>query len=165
MNVDLRERVRAARKADLEVVRSLLRDADLPETGVDEALAEMVVLEDAGIVVAAAALERYDDAALLRSVVVAESRRGAGIARAIVADRVQHAADTGARSVYLLTTTAAGFFARLGFEAIDRGDLPRAVAGSEEFVSLCPASAVVMRRRTGAAGSTSFENGDSDERD
>jgi amino-acid N-acetyltransferase len=153
--------VRAAREADLETVRSLLRNADLPEVGVDDALAEMVVHEEAGVVVAAATLERYGDSALLRSVVVTPSRRGTGIARALVANRVQHAADTGAPSVYLLTTTAAGFFTRLGFEAVDRGDVPRPVAESDEFVSLCPASAVVMRRRNGSAGDTDVDTGGS----
>jgi len=38
------------------------------------------------------------------------------------------------------------FFARLGFVAIRRDDVPGGVRASEEFASLCPASATVMHR-------------------
>ena len=49
-------------------------------------------------------------------------------------------------AVYLLTTTADGFFPRFGFSRITRDDVPDSVKGSVEFRSACPASAVVMRK-------------------
>jgi len=50
-----------------------------------------------------------------------------------------------------LTTTAEGFFPKFGFERIPRADVPARVQESVEFVSACPASAVVMRNTLVAA--------------
>jgi N-acetylglutamate synthase-like GNAT family acetyltransferase len=44
----------------------------------------------------------------------------------------------------LLTQTARDFFAHLGYRVIDRSEAPEEVQGSEEFRSLCPASATCM---------------------
>lgn len=139
--------MRAARADDLAAIEQLLAAADLPVEGVAGALADAVVAERDGRVVAAAALERLGDAALLRSVVVDPALRGAEVGSALVADRLQHAAATGAGDVYLLTTTAEAFFAARGFERVERTAAPAAVAASSEFASLCPASAAFMCRR------------------
>jgi amino-acid N-acetyltransferase len=60
---------------------------------------------------------------------------------------VELARSGGARELYLLTTTAEGYFPRLGFERIARDELPAALAASEELRGACPASAVTMRLR------------------
>ena len=52
----------------------------------------------------------------------------------------------GIRDAYLLTTTAAPFFSRYGYQAADRATAPDAIAASREFASLCPASAAYMTR-------------------
>jgi amino-acid N-acetyltransferase len=52
--------------------------------------------------------------------------------------------------VYLLTTTAQAFFARLGFEIIERSSVPETVQQSVEFKGACPASAIAMRRPVGS---------------
>ena len=44
----------------------------------------------------------------------------------------------------LLTQTARDFFAHLGYRVIERTEAPEEVQGSEEFRSLCPASAICM---------------------
>ena len=49
--------------------------------------------------------------------------------------------------LYLLTTTAEEFFARCGYEPIDRSRVPEAIRATAEFQSLCPASSVCMRKR------------------
>ena len=54
----------------------------------------------------------------------------------------------GVRDAYLLTTTAADFFARLGFVGIDRAAAPPAIAATAQVAALCPAEAVLMRRDT-----------------
>jgi amino-acid N-acetyltransferase len=53
--------------------------------------------------------------------------------------------------VFLLTTTAEGFFPRFGFEAVRHADVPASVQASVEFQSACPASAIVMRKRLAPA--------------
>ncbi|WP_049981516.1 arsenic resistance N-acetyltransferase ArsN2 [Halolamina rubra] len=92
-------------------------------------------------------LERYDDAALLRSAVVAEPHRGQGYGRAAVRALEARASDAGVGTLYLLTTTAAGFFAGLGYERVERDSVPASMRESAEFSELCPSSATVLRRR------------------
>jgi amino-acid N-acetyltransferase len=94
-------------------------------------------------------LELTGDEALLRSLVVEAPVRGAGGGRALVAAAEAHARRSGARSVYLLTTTAAAFFERLGYVRVDRDSAPGAIRATREFSTLCPASAVLMVKRLG----------------
>ena len=100
-----------------------------------------------GRVVGSAALEVYEDGALLRSVAVDASRRGAGLGSELTAAAIRLAEALRAPALYLLTTTADGYFPKFGFESISRAEVPPAVQTSVEFVSACPASAIVMRKR------------------
>lgn len=52
----------------------------------------------------------------------------------------------GVETLYLLTTTAAGFFADRGYERVDRSVVPAPVRGTTQFSTLCPESATVMRK-------------------
>lgn len=83
---------------------------------------------------------------LLRSVVVAPDLRGAGVGAALVASLVEQARSSGAERLWLLTTGASAFFARLGWTIVDRETAPDAIRASDQFVSLCPASATLMMR-------------------
>jgi amino-acid N-acetyltransferase len=138
--------LRAARAEDLGPVLERLRAASLPEDGVAEAFGGFVVAEEQGTIVGAAGLERWGDYALLRSVVVAPEVQGRGVGAALVEGALQAAREGGARAVYLLTTTADGYFPRHGFRAITRAEVPAALQESVEFRSACPESAVVMVR-------------------
>ena len=51
------------------------------------------------------------------------------------------------QALYLLTTTAEGYFPKFGFERITRAEVPPSVQASVEFATACPASAIVMRKR------------------
>ena len=44
------------------------------------------------------------------------------------------------------TKTAAEFFARQGYQVIERSAAPQDMQGSEEFRSLCPSSATCMAK-------------------
>lgn len=83
---------------------------------------------------------------LLRSVVVAPAARRAGVARRLVAALEVAARADGAERLWLLTTSAATVFDRLGWRRVARTDAPAVVTGSAQFASLCPASAVCMAR-------------------
>jgi amino-acid N-acetyltransferase len=98
-------------------------------------------------VVGAAVVERYADDGLLRSVVVASSQRGEGNGQRLVAAVEAAAADAGIRSLYLLTEKATGFFADLGYRAVDRRAVPGPLHESDEFSVLCPIDAAVMMKR------------------
>jgi len=83
---------------------------------------------------------------LIRSVVVAPERRGQAYGKAVAQTLERLAGEDGAQRLHLLTTGAAPFFARLGYEAKDRAEAPAAIAASEEFKGLCPASAAYMTK-------------------
>jgi len=89
-------------------------------------------------------IEMCGDCALLRSLAVAESARSTGLGRALVARAEEHARSSGARSLYLLTTTAETFFHRLGYIASPRETAPPGIRESREFADICPASSAFM---------------------
>jgi amino-acid N-acetyltransferase len=95
----------------------------------------------------ASSAARYWDGALLRSVAVEASMQGRGVGRKLVAATVKLAHTRHVSAIYLLTTTADGFFSRLGFDRVTRADVPTQVPQSIEFLSACPSSATVMRKR------------------
>jgi len=87
-------------------------------------------------------IESYDDQGLLRSLVVGGEHRGRGYARALVEFAVWQAKAKEMHELWLLTTTAAGLFGRLGWNRRDRGEAPEAIAASQAFSSLCPSTAI-----------------------
>ena len=97
-------------------------------------------------IVGAGALQRFGATALLRSVVVAGTARGVGLGSRIVRELERRALAAGVRELILLTETAGPFFERQHYRAIERRDVPARVQASEEFRSLCPASAACMSR-------------------
>jgi amino-acid N-acetyltransferase len=83
---------------------------------------------------------------LLRSVVVPAGLRGGGHGRRLAEALTRQAGLDGAERLWLLTTSADPFFARLGWQATDRASAPEVIRASRQFSELCPASAVLMRR-------------------
>ena len=139
--------IRPATSSDLTAVQSLLRDASLPLDGVEDFFpGNYAVGERAGMVVGAIGVERYGDYGLLRSAVVTETERGSGLGARLTRERLDWGRAQNMRSIYLLTTRAAPFFERIGFARIDRHEVPAEVQAAPEFATICPASAVVMRR-------------------
>ena len=137
----------AANDADLPAVHTLLDRVHLPLEGVDDHLKTILVARDGSEVVGTAALELYADGALLRSVAVDPARQGQRLGHQLTEAALSLARSHGAPAVFLLTTTAEGFFPRFGFEPIARDDVPASVQASVEFQSACPASAIAMRYR------------------
>lgn len=135
----------AARLEDVAALVELLEAADLPTAGLaDNFPAGYVVAWQGETLVGAAGLEVYENVGLLRSVVVAPSQQGTGLGRALVSDRLAAAATANLERVYLLTTTAATYFRRLGFEDTPRPTSPVALLLSPEFAGVCPALATCL---------------------
>ena len=138
--------ISAAEPGDAPIIAALLREANLPHEDFAEHLGHFLVARCAGEVAGAVGFEPHGSDALLRSLVVAPAHRGGGLGGELV-DRLAAAARSrGVKQLYLLTTTAEAFFARRGFRKIVRQAVPAAIAGTKEFNSLCPVSAVCMRR-------------------
>ena len=104
------------RLQDLPDIRALLHGAGL-DSEVDHLISRFFVTRENGRVVGCAALEEHDGAGLLRSVAVDPAHRGRGLAHGLVTGLIQRARVHGLTAVYLLTDTAAGYFARHGFHA------------------------------------------------
>jgi len=138
-----------ATTGDLPAVRRLLEAQDLPLDDLDSHVATMVVARDDDGIIGAAAVELYAGGALLRSVVVSPAAQGQGLGHRLTEAALDLAKTRGVETAFLLTTTAEGFFPKLGFELISRDDVPESVQASVEFQSACPASATVMRKRLG----------------
>lgn len=91
-------------------------------------------------------LEIHGRDALLRSLAVEEAARGRGCGKALVAALEAHAREHGVRRIFLLTTSAARFFEKLGYRAIARAVAPASIRATAEFSALCPESAVAMAK-------------------
>ncbi|HKU59706.1 MAG TPA: arsenic resistance N-acetyltransferase ArsN2 [Gemmatimonadales bacterium] len=144
--------LRPARPADRAAAEALLAEVGLPLAGLDACFGNAWVAEvDNGPegsprLVGMAGVEIYYDGALLRSVAVHPDWRGTGLGRSLVMRVLEAVAKAGAGDVYLLTTSAEGWFPRLGFASLARDAVPTAVQQSIEFREACPATAVVMHR-------------------
>lgn len=139
--------IRRCGPGDEPAVLSLLAAAGLTTGDLEGAAMGgfLVAAGDDGLV-GVAGIEAFGTEGLLRSVAVAPAARGKGLGAALVAAAEAHAMLAGLRALYLLTTTAPEFFARLGYERVDRDEAPPGIAGSAEFARLCPASAACMRK-------------------
>jgi amino-acid N-acetyltransferase len=91
-------------------------------------------------------IEIFDRDALLRSLTVAPAARRSGLGSTLVQHAERHASERGVHSLYLLTLTARGFFERRGYRVVSRESCPDVIRATSEFATLCPASAIVMRK-------------------
>ncbi len=135
-----------ATAADLGAVRDLLRDAGLPFSDLEEGRQELIVARQGARRVGSVGVEVHGRDGLLRSLAVAPDLRGNGLGGSLHWRALALAAARGVRTLYLLTTTAERFFAARGFDRVSREAVPDALRATAEFASLCPASAVCMRR-------------------
>ncbi len=142
-------RLRAAHAEDANGIRGLLERDGLPTSDLASSRPEFVVACEGNEVIGAGALERFGTTALLRSLVVNSDRRGTGIGQGIVGELERRARAAGVKELVLLTQSAASFFERLGYRVMERGNVPGPVQTSEEFHSLCPASAICMAKALG----------------
>lgn len=97
--------------------------------------------------VAIVGLEVLESVALLRSLAVAPPYRNCALGKELVAFAEARAAALGIQSLFLLTTTADGYFSRLGYSPTSREDAPLPIKTTAQFSGLCPASSSFMRKR------------------
>jgi amino-acid N-acetyltransferase len=95
-------------------------------------------------------LEMFGRHALLRSLVVDPKYRQSGLATELVRHAEHYALAHGVTSIFLLTTTAEGFFKRRGYHVADRASAPPEIASTREFAELCPASSAFLVKMLGA---------------
>jgi amino-acid N-acetyltransferase len=139
--------IRAGSAADFDAAVALLAGAGLPTADLSaESLDRFLVASIGDSVAGLIGLEHYGEVGLLRSLVVAPALRGAGLGRVLVAALESQAASQGATELWLLTIDADAWFRELGFETRQRDQAPEAITQTDEFTSLCPGDAVLMRK-------------------
>jgi amino-acid N-acetyltransferase len=140
--------IREATEADRRQAEGLLRAAGLPVPAPEDPPVELHVLAGERAIRACAGFERHGATALLRSIAVAAEARGAGHGTALVRAALARLDSAGIAETFLVTLDAAGFFGRLGFHAIARGDVPAPVRASPEWeLHLCAGGTWMRRTR------------------
>lgn len=137
--------IRPASAEDLDAIKALLVESDLPTAGVEEHWKTFLIALDGDALVGCGGAEAYQFAALIRSIAIKPDYRSHGIGRRIVRQLLDRLASRGLREFYLLTTTAEEYFKRRGFKKIDRDEVHPQLLSSREFQDACPATATCMR--------------------
>jgi amino-acid N-acetyltransferase len=139
--------IRPGVAADLPIIQAWLTDAGLPIVGLtpdhmNDFLVAVVDAESAGMI----GLEQFDKLGLLRSLVIDPAARRSGIGRQLVAALEAHAVTRGVAELWLLTIDAEEYFLQFGYERIERDLAPNVIRETDEFSSLCPGDAALMRK-------------------
>lgn len=139
--------IRPPRSEDLPALKTLLDNSGLPSSDITEAhLQDFIILGQAGRIAGAIGMEAHGEDALLRSLAVETMMRGEGYGLRLLELMEEKARDEGVRRLYLLTTSADNFFRNMGYEAVDRAEVPESIRNTTQFAGLCPASAVCLSK-------------------
>jgi amino-acid N-acetyltransferase len=136
------------RPGEEQTVSDLITDAGLSVQDLDsEKLVHFIVARIGDAIVGTVGLEPLGEVALLRSLAVAIKHRKQAIASRLVAAIEKYARSHGVETLYLLTLDAADFFRKQSYQRIDRQTAPAGVQATEEFQTLCPATAQCLCKR------------------
>lgn len=127
-------------------IAALLKECSLAVPDEKDVPVHMVVARENGAIIGCGGWERFDRNALLRSFAVRPDQRRSGLGSKLVSAVLQRLAADGVVDCFLLTTSAAEFFARFGFQRIDRGAVPTEVTSSRQISTGCCETATCMRR-------------------
>jgi len=130
---------------ELPEAAALLEANGLP-TGDLSSAVRLLGVRDARGLEGVVGLEARGEAGLLRSLAVRSDQRETGLGSALVLEVERMAAAAGIAELYLLTTTAERFFSHRGYHRAEREDAPAPIRTTSEFASVCPSSAVFMRK-------------------
>ncbi|WP_417445691.1 arsenic resistance N-acetyltransferase ArsN2 [Kangiella sp.] len=132
-------------------VEALLQASQLPTEDLQDVdyqnHVQLFTLEQNEQIVGVVGIELHGNSGLLRSLAIAESERGNGLGVLLLKHAEEAAQIMGLKELFLLTTTAADFFGRMGYELADRTSAPESIAQSKQFAGICPASASFMRKQ------------------
>jgi amino-acid N-acetyltransferase len=133
-------------QGDEKEIVKLLSQAKLPAQDLTlEKLKHFLVAKAKdGSLMGTIGVELYQDVGLLRSLVVHPSYRGKGLGKRLTREVESFAQQKSTKTLFLLTTTAAEFFPKLGYQVIQRDRAPMSIANTEEFKTICPVSAVCL---------------------
>ena len=130
-------------------IKQILAASDLQHHDISSSqLPHFIIVKDdnASALAGVVGLEPKGDVGLLRSLAVAQAYRRQGLATQLVNKIEEYARSQQVGTLYLLTLTAENFFAGRGYQKADRKSAPDAIQETTEFKSLCPETAVCMKK-------------------
>ena len=133
-------------KTQISFALKLLKENSLPYSDIEYKSVQLYSIQKDDQTIGIIGFEQYGKHGLLRSFVIEAQYRSKGLGAQVLSDFEKLVSELGISELYLLTTTANKFFARNGFEVFDRKAVPQLIATTTEFDSICPASAVCMRK-------------------
>lgn len=145
--------IRNASVGDLQEILELLEINKLPTVGIQKHIQHFLVWENtsrtstASHIGGCVGLELYGKNALLRSLSIHPQYQKHGIGSQLLNSIIQHAKMMESKVLFLLTTTAEGFFEKYHFHSISRDNVPLGIKESIEFKSACPSTASCMIRK------------------
>lgn len=141
-------KARSAGVTEMAWIRSALSDSGLPTEDLqDGSSVEFLIAADGDEDrLGAIGVELHGRYGLLRSLVVVPQARNRGVGAFLVAALERRMAELALSELWLLTIDAESFFVRQGFEIAARDKVPAEIRATEEFATLCPATAHVMRK-------------------
>jgi amino-acid N-acetyltransferase len=140
-------KIRSAIESDLIAATAWLSAAGLPAADLTaDHMQQFLVALVEGRPVGMIGLEHFGETGLLRSLIVDREYRGTGLGRTLVDALETRASDLGVTELWLLTIDADAYFVQLGYLLADRADAPQVIQATQEYSSLCPADAVLLRK-------------------
>ena len=131
--------IEKAKIEDFPAIHQLLVRSGLPVDGVTPGAGNYYTAK-AGRLLGVLGIETHGRAAVLRSFAVEPDVRKTGIGKALIQHAFTEMRATDCSDVYLLTSTAEGYFANYGFVDAERGELPAQVLSSAIFRADCCAA-------------------------
>jgi amino-acid N-acetyltransferase len=139
--------VSGVRPGEHTLIKTLISECGLTTEDITaEKLRHFLLARKGDEIVGVVGLEIAGKDALFRSLAVCEPYRRQGIGAKLTQAIERFALSQAVETLYLLTMTAELFFAGQGYARTDRNAVPAAMQATQEFQSLCPATAVCMRK-------------------
>ena len=138
---------RTATVEELPAIIQLLDECKLPHSDIVPGKQQFVVAEIDQKIIGCAGYEAYNQNGLFRSLAVKPLYRNMSIAHTMIDKIFALAQEQGIKELFLLTTTADKLFGKLGWEMINRNDVPENIGSTTEFSSICPSVAICMKHQ------------------
>ena len=133
-------------KSDLEKVKILLLENELPIDDIEDSLIQLFVAKIGNNIVGVIGLEQYKTIGLLRSLAVKSEYKNQKYGRDLTGYFLEYCKDNKIQELYLLTTTAEKYFRKFDFYKINRENVPTMIKRTKQFSDICPVTAVIMKK-------------------
>lgn len=144
--------LKSAINEELDKALSLLENNHLPTSDIGKNV-ELYTVYDHQNLIGTIGLEAFNTClpdrqaeGLLRSFSLDSAVQNKGFGSKILTIFEEKISENGIKNLYLLTTTAQGFFEKNNYQTILRDDVSEVIRQTTEFKGTCPSSAIVMKK-------------------